>query len=79
MNVFIEQLNLPIEEDWRCFLSSEQSSYLIQPPFTDPGQEASLLAWGVTIDKEIAGIEHFKCGMLVGKLIKSIEEMFCIS
>ena len=74
MSVFIEQLNLPIEEDWRCFLSSEQSSYLIQPPFTDPGQEASLLAWGVIIDKEIAGTEHLKCGMLVGKLIKSIED-----
>ena len=72
MNVFIEQLDLPIEEDWRCLLSPQQISYLIQTPFTDPKQEAGFLLWGVTIHKEGAEAGEVKCGVLVGKLIKSL-------
>ena len=72
MSVYIEQLDLPIEEDWRCLLSPEQSSYLIKTPLTDSSQQANFLVWGVTIDQEIAGVSEVKCGMLVGKLINSI-------
>ena len=71
MNVFIEQLDLPIEEDWLCLLSPQQSSYLNQTPFTNPHQEAGILLWGVTIHKEGAEADEVKCGVLIGKLVKS--------
>lgn len=82
MNVFIEKLDLPVKEDWRCLLSPQQRSYLIQTPYTNPNQEAKFFLWGVKIQEEGAEASEVKCGVLVGKLIKSFidnESSFVLS
>ena len=69
MNVFIDQLDLPLEEEWACFLSPLQRSYLQQTAAGDPNREGSLSIWGIRIHQEAAESGEIKCGVLVGKLI----------
>ena len=72
MNVLIERLDVPLDEGWSKFLSPLQRSCLRQAPVSDSNQEANFLIWGVTIQDERAGSGEVKCGLLVGKLIKSL-------
>ncbi len=72
MNVFIERLDLPIAEEWSRFLSPLQRSCLIDAPIADPNKEASFFVWGVQIHKKSTKSDEVKCGVLVGKLIKSL-------
>ena len=72
MNVLIERLDVPLDEGWSKFLSPLQLSCLSQAPITNSNQEANLLIWGVKIQDERAGSGEVKCGLLVGKLIKSL-------
>jgi len=69
MNVFIEQLDLPLEEEWACFLSPLQRSCLRQTAVGDPNREGSFSIWGLRIHQETAESGEVKGGVLVGKLI----------
>ena len=72
MNVFIERLDLPLDDQWSEFLSPLQLSSLNQAPVVDPNQKAGFLIWGVQIRQETAESAEVKCGVLVAKLIKSL-------
>lgn len=74
MNVFIERLDVPADEQWSEFLSPLQRSYLTQATVDDPNHEASVLLWGVKIRQETADFGEVKCGLLVGKLIQSLAD-----
>ena len=72
MNVLIERLDVPLDEGWSKFLSPLQRSCLSQAPVSDSNQEVNFLIWGVHIRQGIAESGEVKCGLLVGKLIKSL-------
>ena len=72
MNVLVQRLDVPLDEGWSKFLSPLQRSCLIKPLVSDSNQEANFLIWGVKIQDEKAGSREVKCGLLVGKLIKSL-------
>ena len=74
MNVSIKRLDVPLNERWSEFLSPLQRSCLNQSPASDPNQEAKFLIWGVQISQETAESGVTKCGVLVGKLIKSLND-----
>ena len=74
MNVFIERLDVPLDEQWSEFLSPLQRSYLTQVTVADPNHEAGCLVWGVQVRQETADFGEVKCGVLVGKLIQSLAD-----
>jgi hypothetical protein len=75
MNVFIEQLSLPLEEEWARFIPPLQQSCLRQMVIGDIGdafQVGRFLIWGVRIRQDSSEEIDLKCGVLVAKLIDSL-------
>jgi hypothetical protein len=75
MNVFIEQLYLPLEEEWARFIPPLQQSCLRQMVIGDIGdafQVGRFLIWGVRIRQDSSEEIDLKCGVLVAKLIDSL-------
>ena len=72
MNVFIERLELPIDAEWDRFITPLQRSCLGQLPAGDCLQEGKVLIWGVHIRQESVGAVDVKCGVLIAKVIKSL-------
>jgi len=74
MNVFIERLDAPLDDEWSQLLSPLQRSCVNQAAVGDSNHEASLLIWGVQIHQETAKFGGIKCGVLIAKLIHSLSD-----
>ena len=72
MNVFIEQLYLPLEEEWDRFIPPLQQSCLRQMVIGDAFKVGRFLIWGVRIRQDSSEEIDLKCGVLVAKLIDSL-------
>ena len=72
MNVFIEQLYLPLEEEWARFIPPLQRACLRQMVIGDAFQVGRFLIWGVRIRQDSSEEIDLKCGVLVSKLIDSL-------
>ena len=72
MNVFIERLELPVDDEWNRFITPLQRSCLGQDPTVEALQEGRVLIWGVQIRQESIGADDVKCGVLIAKIIKSL-------
>ena len=73
MNVFIERLDVPIDEEWASLVSPLQRNFLRQVPVGDTFQEGDILIWGVYIQQEPGESGVSKCGVLLAKLLNSLD------